>query len=216
MAYGIDLTAMSTGNVPDWRNRVSDNVGSCQALLSALLHALKEERRFALLDGVAFSNRRLARNRFQVRTQSDPCISSVATAIMITTSNSSVKRSRTPNQFLGVLLHTIAISGLSRVRTELDPLRVIPFLTPHPIQPNRQLAGHRNLGGFPPSPHHQVEILAAPLGHTAHRHLRRFHQQKAHHRTPLLGDMPQSSPVPTGIFQRHQSQIARHLLATLK
>src|SRR5580704_12740955 len=40
------------------------------------------------------SNRRLARNRFQVRTQSDPCISSVATAIMITTSNSSVKRSR--------------------------------------------------------------------------------------------------------------------------
>ena len=61
------------------------------------------------------SNRRLARNRFQVRTQSDPCISSVATAIMITTSNSSVKRSRTPNQLLGVRLHTIAIFGLSRV-----------------------------------------------------------------------------------------------------
>ena len=58
--------------------------------LSALLHALKEERHFALLDGVAFSNRRLARNRFQARTQSDPCISSVATAIMITTSNSSL------------------------------------------------------------------------------------------------------------------------------
>ena len=47
--------------------------------LSARLHALKEERHFALVDGVAFSNRRLARNRFQVRTQSDPCISSVAT-----------------------------------------------------------------------------------------------------------------------------------------
>ena len=31
---------------------------------SALLHALKEERHFALVDGVAFSNRRLARNRF--------------------------------------------------------------------------------------------------------------------------------------------------------
>jgi len=77
-----------------WRNRVSDNVGSCQALLSALLHALKEERHFALLDGVAFSNRRLARNRFQVRTQSDPCISSVATAIMITTSNSLAKGER--------------------------------------------------------------------------------------------------------------------------
>ncbi len=44
---------------------LSDNVGPCQALLSALLHALKEERHFALLDGVAFSNRRLARNPFR-------------------------------------------------------------------------------------------------------------------------------------------------------
>jgi hypothetical protein len=34
-------------------------------LLSALLHALKEERQFALLDGVAFSNRRLACNPFR-------------------------------------------------------------------------------------------------------------------------------------------------------
>jgi hypothetical protein len=40
--------------------------------LSTLLHALKEERHFALIDGVAFPNRRLARNRFQARTQSDP------------------------------------------------------------------------------------------------------------------------------------------------
>jgi hypothetical protein len=36
--------------------------------------------------------------------------------IMITTSNSSFsKRSGTPNQLLGVRLHTIAMSGLSRV-----------------------------------------------------------------------------------------------------
>src|SRR5580692_12875027 len=87
-------------------------------------------------------------------TQSDPCISSVAPAIMITTSNSPVKGSGIPNQLLGDRLHTIAISGLSRVRTELAPLRVIPSLTPHQIQPNRQLAGHGDLGGFPPSPHH--------------------------------------------------------------
>jgi len=39
---------------------------------SALLHALKEERHFALVDGVAFSNRRLARNRFQVRNSVRP------------------------------------------------------------------------------------------------------------------------------------------------
>jgi hypothetical protein len=76
------------------KNRVSDNVGGVKHFLSALLHALKEERHFALVDGVAFSNRRLARNRFQARTQSDPCISSVATAIMITTSNSPVKEER--------------------------------------------------------------------------------------------------------------------------
>jgi hypothetical protein len=31
-----------------------------------------------------------------------------------------MRRSGTPNQLLGVLLHTMAISGLSRVRTELD------------------------------------------------------------------------------------------------
>jgi hypothetical protein len=36
------------------KHRVSDNVGPCQALSSALLHALKKERHFALLDGVAF------------------------------------------------------------------------------------------------------------------------------------------------------------------
>ena len=39
---------------------------------SALLYALKQERHFALLDGVAFSNRRLARNRFPVRNSVRP------------------------------------------------------------------------------------------------------------------------------------------------
>jgi hypothetical protein len=38
-----------------------------------------------------------------------------------------------PNQFLGVLLHTLAISGLSRVRTEFFHLLVIPSLAPHPV-----------------------------------------------------------------------------------
>src|SRR6266576_7249107 len=77
------------------------------------------------------SNPRLARNLFRSGTQSDPCISSVTTAIMITTSNSPVKGSGMPNQLLGVQRHTIAISGLSRVRTELQ-LLVIPSLAPHP------------------------------------------------------------------------------------
>ncbi len=55
--------------------------------------------------------------KFQVWNSSpDPCISSVTTSIVITTSNSSLKRSGPPNQLLGVLLHTIAMSGLSRVQ----------------------------------------------------------------------------------------------------
>ena len=46
-------------------------------------------------------------------------ISSVACAIMIPSSNSSpVKRSGTPNHYVGDLLHTMRISGLSHMRTE--------------------------------------------------------------------------------------------------
>jgi hypothetical protein len=52
--------------------------------------------------------------------RSDPYISSVTTTIMITSSDSPVKGSGLPNQLLGVLLHTIALSGLARVRTELS------------------------------------------------------------------------------------------------
>ena len=65
-----------------------------------------------------------------------------------------LKGSGIPNQLLGDRLHTMAISGLSRVRTELVPLLIVPLLTHHPVQTNRQLAGHGDLGGFPPSPHH--------------------------------------------------------------
>ncbi len=42
-----------------------------------------------------------------------------------------------PNQILGVGLHTIAISWLARVRTELSNLLVIPSLAPHPEHLNR-------------------------------------------------------------------------------
>src|ERR1035438_3608432 len=81
---------------------------------------------------------RLARNQYS-GLELGPSHASLRsrTAIMITTSNSSVKRSGTPNQLLGVGLHTIACSGLSRVRTELSYLLVIPFLAPHPKHLNR-------------------------------------------------------------------------------
>src|ERR1044071_4124944 len=85
------------------------------------------------------------------------------TAIMITTSDSSVKRSGTPNHYDGDLLHTIAISGLSHVRTELLQVLVIPFPTPHPEQSHGQPPGHRHLGDLSSPSHGQMEILAPPL-----------------------------------------------------
>ena len=77
-----------------------------------------------------------------------------------------------PNQYCGVLLHTLGISGLPRVRTELNPLLIIPSLAQHPVQTNCQSARHSDLGNLPFPPHHQVKILAAPFGKTAHRNLR--------------------------------------------
>jgi hypothetical protein len=61
---------------------------------------------------------RLACNQYRSKTQFDPCISSVTSSIMITSSNSSVKRSGLPIQLLDVVVHTIVISELARVRTE--------------------------------------------------------------------------------------------------
>ena len=62
-----------------------------------------------------------------------------------------------PNHYIGDLLHTIAISGLSRVRTELLQLAVVPTLAPHPVQMHRQLAGHGYFCDLASAPHGQVE-----------------------------------------------------------
>src|SRR5437899_1345071 len=64
---------------------------------------------------------------------------------------------------------------------------VIPTLTPHPVQMNRQLSGHRDLRDFPSSAHGQRAELTAPLRLTAHRDLRRFHQQELQSALPCLG-----------------------------
>jgi hypothetical protein len=68
-----------------------------------------------------------------------------------------------PYQLLGVQLHTMAMSGLSRVRTELFHLLVIPSLAPHPVQTDRQSTGHVDLGNLSSPPHRQVEKLAPPF-----------------------------------------------------
>ena len=92
-----------------------------------------------------------------------------------------------PNHYVGDLLSAIAISGRSRVRTELFELAVIPALAPHPVQMHRQLPRHRHFRDLPPAAHGEVEESTAPLGLTAYGDLRRFHQQKA--RTAMISAM---------------------------
>src|SRR5229473_8229262 len=105
---------------------------------------------------------------------------------MITTSNSPVKGSGMPNQLLGVQLRTLAISGLSRVRTELFQLLVIPSLAPHPVQANRQSTSHGDLGDLPSPPHRQVERLAAPFRVAAHRDLAASTSRKRNRELPCF------------------------------
>ena len=98
---------------------------------------------------------------------------------MITTSNSPVKGSGIPNHYGGDLLHTMAISGLSRVRTELLHFVVVPSAPPHPVQLDRQLPGHRYFRDLSPAPHGKVKEVAAPLRIAAHRDLRRKKRNRA-------------------------------------
>src|SRR3954453_6800957 len=106
---------------------------------------------------------------------------------MITTSNSSTQQEERDAQSISdVRLHTMAISGLSRVRTELFHVLVVPFLAHHPEQLHGQPAGHRDFRNLPSAPQHQMKIFAAPLRQAAYRDLRRLHQREAPHRPPLL------------------------------
>jgi hypothetical protein len=56
-----------------------------------------------------------------------------------------------PNPMGGVLLHTMDVYRLSRVRTELQSLSITAFLTPHPVEADGQFACHRNLSDATPS-----------------------------------------------------------------
>jgi hypothetical protein len=66
-----------------------------------------------------------------------------------------------PYQLLGVLLHTMVIYELSRVRTELLHFVVVPSVPPHPVQLDRQFPGHRYFRDLPSAPHGEVKELAA-------------------------------------------------------
>jgi len=127
----------------DWRKiAISNNVGGVKRVSGTLRRALENERHFALVE-ICQSNPKARSQSLRSGTQSDPTISSITTAIMITISNSPAKGSGMPNHFSGDLLHTLAISGLSRVRTELFQLFVVPSLAPHPVKSNGELASGR-------------------------------------------------------------------------
>ena len=84
------------------KHRVSDNVVPVKYFWSALTRALRRARHFALVEDVPYQPQGSLVIGFRSGTQSDPCISSVTTSIMITTSDSPVKGSGIPNQLLGV------------------------------------------------------------------------------------------------------------------
>src|SRR5215469_5564638 len=139
------------------------------------------------------------------------------TAIMITSSDSPLPwGAGCPINMLGVQLHTMAMSGLSRMRTELAHLLIVPSSAPHPVKTNGQTTSHGYLCSLASAPHHQMKVLAAPLGVAPYRDLSRFHQQKTQHGTSLLGDMSKSSPIPARVLQRNQADVTGDLLAAME
>src|SRR5271155_5160097 len=183
---------------------------------SALPRALREERHFALLDGVAFSNRRLARNRFQVRNSVRPmhlfgrnfdhdyyfelpCEGERDTQ--------SITRCSTTHHrdFRAVLRANRTFS------TARNPIPAASSSTDEPpaCGPSRPwrfsvLAASSSEDTCCATPA-RCAPSPAPLLPTRNASS-----------NCLACDVPQSSPIPTGIFQWHQPQIARHLLAASK
>ncbi len=136
---------------------------------------------------------------------------------MITTSNSSVKRSGTPNQLLDVLLHTMAMfRAVPRANRTFSPARnPIPCASSSTAEP---------LTCGPWRPWQSSALAASPGGNTycaipegcATVTCAASTSRKRSSAFPCLRDMSQPSPIPARLLQRHQSQIARDLLATLK
>src|SRR6266403_5935879 len=119
---------------------------------------------------------------------------------MITSSNSLSRGSGIPNQVDDALLHAMSDTELSRVRTELYGLRILPAIPPHPVQPNRQPAPHRYLGNALVPTHRQVNVPTSPVGMDTHRRLGRLHQQEAQQSVALLADVPQALLAGSGVL----------------
>src|SRR5258708_11853191 len=68
-----------------------------------------------------------------------------------------------PNHVDDVLLHAMDGSELSRVRTEFNQLRILPIVSPHPVQPNSEFSGHGHFGNSFFPAHHQVDRKSTRL-----------------------------------------------------
>jgi hypothetical protein len=121
-----------------------------------------------------------------------------------------------PNHMDDALLHAMDGSELSRVRTEFNQLRILPIVSPHPVQPNREFSGHGHFGNSFFSAHHQVHIPTSPVRVTPYRCLRCFSQQEAQQCIALLANVSQPLMAGTGVLARNEPGVAAKLLATRK
>src|SRR5437773_10306517 len=121
-----------------------------------------------------------------------------------------------PNQVDDALLHAMYEYELSRVRTEFNQLRILPMVSPHPVQPNTEFSGHGHFGNSFFPAYHQVQILTPPIWVTPCGRLCRLHQQEAQQGIALLADMSQPLPAGTGVLARNQPGVAADLLAARK
>jgi len=94
-----------------------------------------------------------------------------------------------PIQVDGVLLHAMSGTELSRVRTERDPLRILPTVSPHPVQAHSQSSGHGHLGNVPLPAQRQMHVPSSPVHIATRCRLRCFPQQETQQRNALLGDV---------------------------
>src|SRR6267143_7130899 len=121
-----------------------------------------------------------------------------------------------PIQVHSVLPRTISGTELSRVRTELYQLRILPSSSPHPVQTNPQPASHGYFRDIPLPAHGQVSIATSPVRITTYRRLCCLHQQEAQQGTALLADVSQSLFAATGVLARNHPHITADLLGTSK
>jgi len=193
-------------------NRLSNSVGGVKQISGTLILALSGALFRSSLRTADPTQGSLV-NPFQVRNAwSDPCISSVTTSIMITTSNSprgereaqSIARCSTP--------HPGDFRALPRANQTAEAGR-----SPSPCATSS--TSERPTGG-PWRPWRSSVPAASPNGKTGCAipdrcgpSLAPLPPARNATGSPLLADVSQSSPIPTGLFRRHQSQVARDRLA---